>query len=219
MNLNILNIKFQVEEYWEQYAYLELRLPLSPYSLMVQPFPLSALGTEESPQNKLKTMARILYYTGEFWNLMRNERLKPTTSPDGSIHYSSNQYRRVYNTSRIPGEFIDEIKSYFKTAREGHCQSNVVIIGRGRIFYFDIMHGGELLSQQELLHVLTIARDKIENEICELGIPVLTCDERTNWYNFNAQFNHNSNLNLFHEGTKTENTSSNFLKTIKNSSR
>lgn len=151
---------------------------------MVQPFPLFALGVEESPQNKLKTMARVMYYTGEFWNLIRNERIKPATSPDGNIHYSSDQYRRVYNTSRIPGEFRDEVKSYFKTAKEGHCPSNVILIGRGRIFYFDIMHNGELLSPPELLHVLTIARDKFENEISDelSSVPVLTCDERTNWY-------------------------------------
>lgn len=148
---------------------------------MAQPFPLSALGIEQSPQNTLKTMARVVHYTGEFWSLMRNEQLKPTSSPDGSIHFSSDQYRRVYNTSRVPGEFKDEIKSYFKTAKEGHCPSNVVIIGRGRIFYFDIMHNGVLLSPTELLEAFTIAKDKIDNETCELGIPVLTCDDRTNW--------------------------------------
>lgn len=148
---------------------------------MVQPFLLPAVGIEESPQYKLKAMARIAYHTGEFWNLMRTEKLKPTSSPDGKIILSSDQYRRVYNTSRIPGEFIDEVKCYFKTQSEGQCPSHVVVIGRGRIFYFDVTHNGQLLSPPELLHAFIIARDRIENESFEPGVPALTCDERTNW--------------------------------------
>lgn len=148
---------------------------------MVQPFLLSAVGVEESPQYTLKALARVAYHTGEFWNLIRTEQLKATSSPDGSIHYSSNQYRRVYNTSRNPGEFRDEIKSYFKTVREGECPSHVVVIGKGRIFYFDLLHKNELLLPSEILHALTIIRDKIEHEDFILGIPALTCDERSNW--------------------------------------
>lgn len=148
---------------------------------MVQPFLLKAVGVVESPQYKLKAMARIAYHTAEFWNLIRTERLKPTTSPDGKIYFSSNQYRRVYNTARIPGEFCDEIKNYFKTVSEGECPSHFVVIGKGRIFYFDVMNNGEILSAPELLHAFTIARDKIENESFEGGIPALTSDERSGW--------------------------------------
>lgn len=171
----------KVEKYWEKFGYHELRLPLSPFCIMVQPFLLPAVGIKESPQNKLKSLARVAYHTGEFWNLIRTERLKPTTSPNGKIYFSSDQYRKVYNTSRIPGEFFDEVKSYFKTVSEGECPSHVVIIGRGRTFYFDIMHNGEILPPQELLHAFMVARDQIENENSEFGLPVLTCDERTNW--------------------------------------
>lgn len=181
-HLSLMFFPFQVERYWEDYAYHELRFPLSPYCIMSQPLIVASVGIEESPTYRLKGLASAAFHSGKFWELMRNERLKPPTNPDGSVTFSADLFRKLYNTCRVPGETKDEVHSYFKTAKEGSCPSTIIIISRGRVFYFDFCDkNGNILSPQEILHAFTIIRDRIEYEDVEKGIPILTCDERTGW--------------------------------------
>lgn len=171
----------QVEKYWEDVAYHSLRFPLMPYSNMAQPLVASSVGLMETPEHRMRNLARCTYYSTVFWQLIRNEKLRPPTNPDGSIVFSSNLFKRLYNTCRVPGEEKDEIHEYFKTAAEGPCPATCVIIGRGRVFIFEFVVDGRILTPQEFLYVLIIARDAIENETTERGIPILTSDERTSW--------------------------------------
>lgn len=172
---------YQVERYWEDFAYHSLKFPLMPYCNMAQPLIVSSVGIPETRENRLKTAARISYYSGIFWELIRNEKLRPPTNPDGSITFSSNLYKRLYNTCRVPGLEKDEIHEYFKTAAEGDCPAVGIIVGRGRVFYYDFAVEGKILSPQEFLHILTIARDIIENEPVQPGVPILTSDYRNGW--------------------------------------
>jgi hypothetical protein len=149
---------------------------------MVLPLMLKSVGVDESRQNRMKSIARVAYYSCEYWNLIRNEKLRPAVSADGKIAFSSDQFKRLYNTTRLPGERKDEIRSYFKTKTEGECPSSVVVIGKGRIFNFDALHEGQLISPQEFMHALTLIRDRIENDDFQPGIPVLSCDERSSWH-------------------------------------
>lgn len=71
---------FKVERYWEDYAYHELRFPLSPYCIMSQPLIVASVGIEESPSYRLKGLATAAYYSGKFWELIRTERLRPPTT-------------------------------------------------------------------------------------------------------------------------------------------
>lgn len=178
-----MTLFFEVERYWEDIAYHSLRFPLMPYSNMAMPFIVASVGVEESRANQLKTAARSSYYSAKFWELIRNERMRPPTNPDGSITFSSNLFKRLYNTCRVPGVEKDEVQEYFKTKAEGFCTPVSLIIGRGRIFYFEFAVDGEIISPQEFLHIFTIARDIIENETAERGPPILTADERTSWAN------------------------------------
>lgn len=149
---------------------------------MAQPLLVAAVGVEETRENRLKTAARITHYSGKFWELIRKERLRPPTNPDASITFSSNLYKRVYNTCRVPGVEKDEIHEYFKTVSDGECPPAVcIIIGRGRVFEFEFLVDGEVINSQEFLHAFRIARDTIENEPAEPGVPILNSDERTNW--------------------------------------
>lgn len=152
-----------------------------PYCNMAQPLIVASTGADEAREYRLKNLARNCRYSAEFWNLIRSERLRPPTNPDGSIVFSSNFFKRLYNTCRVPGEDKDEVHEYFKIVSEGTCPSVGIIIGRGRVFYFDFIVDGEILQPQEFLHILTIARDVIENDSVKPGIPILTADERTGW--------------------------------------
>lgn len=148
---------------------------------MAQPFILEAAGIEESHENRLKVASRISHYSGLFWNLIRTEKLRPPTNPDKSVTFSSDLYKRLYNTTRVPGENKDEIHNYFKTVSEGECPSVSLIIARGRVFCYDAMVNGKLLTPQEHLHMFRVVESILENESCELGPPVLTADYRNNW--------------------------------------
>ncbi|CRL04763.1 CLUMA_CG017823, isoform A [Clunio marinus] len=174
-------INYQVERWWEDLAYHTTRLPLTPYQSMVQPMSLLLVGVKESSENRLKITARNLHYTTIFWELIRNERLRPPTNPDGSIVFSANLFKRLFNACRIPGEIKDEITEYFKTRNEGKCSSTCVVIGRGKIFYFDLIVEGRVLTPQELLYILMHVRSNIENQSESQLLPLLTADERTSW--------------------------------------
>lgn len=172
---------FKVERYWEDIAYHSLRFPLMPYCNMAMPLIVQSVGVEETRENRLKTVARISYYSGLFWQTIRNEKLRPPTNPDGSIVFSSNLFKRLYNTCRVPGVDKDEIQEYFKTKAEGDCPSTGIIIGRGRVFYFNFIVDNKLITPQEFLYMFAIARDVIENGDIQPGIPILTSDDRTAW--------------------------------------
>lgn len=148
---------------------------------MAMPLIVSSVGVPETPENRLKTAARISYYSGKFWELIRKERLRPPTNPDGSIVFSADLYKRLFNTCRIPGVEKDEVQSYFKTEAEGDCPSIGVITGRGRVFYYNLIVDGQVISPQEFLHIFTLARDAIENGPVVPGVPILTEDDRTGW--------------------------------------
>jgi carnitine O-octanoyltransferase len=149
---------------------------------MAQPLIVAAVGVEESRANRMKALATASHHSGKFWELIHTERLRPPTNPDGSITFSSNLYKRLYNTCRVPGETKDEINEYFKTKAEGGCPTTILIIAKGRVFYFDFVIDDQVISPQEFLYSLSIIRDKVANEDVAPGIPILTCDERTGWF-------------------------------------
>lgn len=148
---------------------------------MAQPLIVASVGVAETRENSLKTVARNSYYSAVFWELIRNEKIRPPTNPDGSITFSSDLYKRLYNTCRVPGVEKDEIHEYFKTAAEGECPAVGIIIGRGRVFYYEFVVDGKILTPQEFLHIITIARNAIENDSVQPGVPILTSDYRNCW--------------------------------------
>ncbi|CRK94291.1 CLUMA_CG007806, isoform A [Clunio marinus] len=171
-----------VERWWEDLAYHSVNFPLMPYQNMAMPLIVSSVGIEETPENRLKTLARGLYYSAIFWELIRSERMRPPTNPDGSITFSANLYKRLYNTCRVPGEIKDEIHEHFKVAAEGDCPKTCLVIGRGRVFYFEFIIDGQIMSPQEILNIIMLAHDQIVNSTSvPPGIPILTSDYRTNW--------------------------------------
>lgn len=137
---------------------------------MAQPLIVSSSGIEESPENRLKALAMMSYHSGKFWELLRKEKMRPPSNPDGSLIFSADLYKSLYNTARVPGETKDEIHRYFKTEKEGNCPHILLVISKGRVFYMDFLNeNGEVLTPQEFLYAFRMIRDKIDNEICEKG--------------------------------------------------
>uniref|UniRef100_A0A336MRR1 CSON003723 protein n=1 Tax=Culicoides sonorensis TaxID=179676 RepID=A0A336MRR1_CULSO len=174
-----------VEDWWENLAYLSIRLPLIPCCLMATTVIGESVGIPETPEHFLKTVALLSYQTMIFWDLIRSERMRPPSNPDGSITFSANLFKRLYNTVRLPGEEFDEIKSYFKTKKEGNAPSHIIVMGNGRFFILKGTHpDGSLLSLAEIYRSFQIINSELlENKNKKYPyIPLLTQDDRTNWY-------------------------------------
>uniref|UniRef100_T1PAT8 Choline/Carnitine o-acyltransferase n=1 Tax=Musca domestica TaxID=7370 RepID=T1PAT8_MUSDO len=175
-------MKNWLDQWWDDYAYHMLRLPLNPYIVMSMPVKLEVLGIPETPQYALKNMARIAYHTIEFWDLLHKATIKPLSSNGGKIKYSSALYKRFFSTTRVPGEEIDHIEKHFKTVTEGKTPSHALISGKGRLFMFDCLHkDGTLITPQEILVLLQRVRSIIDYEPMGDCVPVLTHDDRTSW--------------------------------------
>lgn len=171
-----------VEKYWENYAYLTVRSPILPFCSMAQMMVPEAVGVSGTPQNYLHLAVRMMHLSMEFWELIRKERLAPGTSPDGSIVYSSFLLRRFYHTVREPGEVMDKVVSYFKTDKEGGCPTHSLILGRGKIFKFDSLNpDGSIISPQQLLCIFQQVRATLDVTTTEHPVPILTCDDRSQW--------------------------------------
>ncbi len=137
---------------------------------MAQPLLISTAGLPETSSYRLKAMALNTYHSGKFWELLRKEKMRPPSNPDGSLLFSADLYRRLFNTARVPGETKDEIHKYFKTESEGSCPAVALVVSRGRVFYFDFVdENGDVISPLDFLYVYRIIRDKVENEVTEKG--------------------------------------------------
>lgn len=158
-------------------------MPLLPYCAMAEPLIFEAVGLEPVPENFLKSAAICCAINMRFWQLIRKEQLRPIVSVDKNIKFSSNLYKRLFNTVRTPGMEMDKIISYFKTEKEGHCPSHVLVIYKGRIFKIDGLHeDGQLLAPQDFLLCFQQITHKVDSEnVIDTDIPVLTADDRTSW--------------------------------------
>lgn len=150
---------------------------------MVQPLVLSAVNIPETPEYYLKSASRLLFYQLQLWDLTRKEKLKPA-SLNGAI-FSSNLWRNVYSTARVPGEEFDQVVSHFKTVREGKTPTHFIIIGNGRIFIGDSLNpNGSLRTAEQFYKLLQIIHQELDTPTNDSPpkVPILTCDDRTSWY-------------------------------------
>ncbi|XP_055618066.1 peroxisomal carnitine O-octanoyltransferase [Toxorhynchites rutilus septentrionalis] len=177
------NEKNWVAKWWEDYAYCTLRLPLIPYCVMAQPLMFDTVGIDAIPENFLKNAAMCCTITMRFWKLIRTETLRPAVIGDKKLTFSSDLYKRLFNTARIPGLEMDKIVSYFRTEKEGQCNSDIIVIYQGRIFKMDGLDDrGDVLEPQEFLLCLQQIQHKVESEAAShSGVPLLTNDDRTTW--------------------------------------
>lgn len=172
----------QVESWWDNYAYLSLRIPLLPFTSMAQPFCVGAVGVEETQAYAPMGFAAGLHHILEYWMLMRTETLKNGKMSNG-LRLSQALNRKFYNTTRVPGEEMDKIVCYFKTEKEGPCPNHFILIGRGRIFRVDgVNPDGSILTPQQILAVYLQVRGLLDAKGEEpYPVPLLTFDDRTNW--------------------------------------
>ncbi|KAK6617365.1 hypothetical protein RUM43_014374 [Polyplax serrata] len=172
-----------VEKWWEDVAYLETRQPLLLSSSMTSVLPKNFIHWTYGTQNdQIKHASIFCYYLVKFWDLIRNELLLPNQAGDKKTNFSMTQYKKLYNTVRIPGDKKDILTSFFKTGREGQCSSNVIVLCKGRIFSVNALDEKGKISSPLFWEEVFEQIIKVCDEIGEgSGVGMLSCDMRSNW--------------------------------------
>uniref|UniRef100_A0A8C9X3U7 Peroxisomal carnitine O-octanoyltransferase n=1 Tax=Sander lucioperca TaxID=283035 RepID=A0A8C9X3U7_SANLU len=168
-----------LEEWWLDAAYLEVRIPSQLNVNFAGPGPYLEHCWPPEEGTQLQRASITIWHTLQYWNLIRTERLHPQKA--GKIPLDMDQFRMLFCTCKVPGVKKDTIRNYFKTESEGPCPSHLVVICRGRIFTFDAVCDGQILTPPELLRQLSYVKECCEGEPEGDGVAALTSEERTRW--------------------------------------
>ncbi|RXN30370.1 peroxisomal carnitine O-octanoyltransferase [Labeo rohita] len=169
----------KLEDWWLDTAYLEARFPSQlnvniggPTAYVEHCWPVRD-GTQ------LERTSLNLWYNLQYWDLVRTERL--AVHKAGTMPFDMDQFRNLFCTCKVPGINKDTILNFFKTESEGPCPSHMIVMCRGRVFTFDALCDGRILTPPELLRQLTYIKDCCDREPEGDGVSALTTEERTRW--------------------------------------
>ncbi|XP_062983410.1 peroxisomal carnitine O-octanoyltransferase [Elgaria multicarinata webbii] len=168
-----------LEEWWLNVAYLDARLPTQIYYNFGGPAPYIEHYWPQKEGTQIERGSINTWHTLKFWELLRTEKLPVHKS--GNIPLDMDQFRMLFCTCKVPGITQDSIASYFRTESEGECPSHLVALCRGRIFAFDAVHDGHILSPPEIMRQLSYIQKRCHNEPEGPGLAALTTEERTPW--------------------------------------
>uniref|UniRef100_A0A673K378 Peroxisomal carnitine O-octanoyltransferase-like n=1 Tax=Sinocyclocheilus rhinocerous TaxID=307959 RepID=A0A673K378_9TELE len=168
-----------LEDWWLDTAYLEARIPSQlnvnfggPTAYVEHCWPVRD-GTQ------LERTSLNLWFTLQYWDLIRTERLGIHKA--GTMPFDMDQFRMLFCTCKVPGVNKDTILNFFKTESEGPCPSHMIVMCRGRVFTFDALCDGRILTAPELLRQLTYIKECCDGEPEGDGVSALTAEERTHW--------------------------------------
>ncbi|KAM9436607.1 peroxisomal carnitine O-octanoyltransferase [Clarias gariepinus] len=168
-----------LEEWWLNTAYLEVRMPSQLYVNFGGPGPYLEHFWPPCEGTQLERASLATWITLQYWDLIRTEKL--------AVHKAENmpldmdQFRMIFCTCKVPGITKDSILNYFKTESEGPCPSHLVVMCRGRIFTFDALCDGRILTPPEILRQLTYIKESCDGKLWGDGVSALTSEERTKW--------------------------------------
>ncbi|XP_066501757.1 peroxisomal carnitine O-octanoyltransferase [Hoplias malabaricus] len=168
-----------LEDWWLDSAYLELRMASQLNVNFGGPGPYLEHCWPPREGTQLERASVITWQTLQYWDLIRTEKL--SVHKAGNVPLDMDQFRMIFCTCKVPGITKDSIFNYFKTESEGPCPSHLVVMCRGRVFTFDALCDGRILTPPELLRHLTYIKESCEGEPEGDGVAALTSEERTRW--------------------------------------
>ncbi|XP_035019502.1 peroxisomal carnitine O-octanoyltransferase isoform X3 [Hippoglossus stenolepis] len=168
-----------LEEWWLDAAYLEVRIPSQLNVNFGGPAPYLEHWWPPAEGVYLQRASISTWHALQYWDLIRTEKLAPQKV--GKTALDMDQFRMLFCTCKVPGVKKDTIRNYFQTEREGLCPSHLVVMCRGRIFTFDALCDGQILTPPELLRQLRYVKGRCEGEPEGDGVGALTSEERTRW--------------------------------------
>uniref|UniRef100_A0A8C3CVI4 Peroxisomal carnitine O-octanoyltransferase n=2 Tax=Cairina moschata TaxID=8855 RepID=A0A8C3CVI4_CAIMO len=168
-----------LEDWWLNVAYLDLRIATQIHCNMGGPAPFIEHFWPSKEGTQIERACINIWHTLKFWELLREEKVPIERSRDDVL--DMNQFRMLFNTCKVPGITRDSVYNYFKTAMEGECPSHVMVQCRGRVFTFDAIHEGNMLTPPEISRQLKYIQKRCHSEPAGPGVAVLTSNERTKW--------------------------------------
>ncbi|KAK2726998.1 hypothetical protein QYM36_007743 [Artemia franciscana] len=172
-----------LEKWWLDYAYLSIRTPLPGIMNITATLPFHHNIWPPEEGRKFEYAGKTLALIFEFWELLRQERLKPDVSKKKRM-FSMDQFRRLFSTTRLPGKDMDQLLCLWKTASEGNAPNHVAIFCRGHIFIATPFNErNELICWQQWEKLLRNIQREASSFAYGPGIGCLTSDYRDRWYN------------------------------------
>ncbi|KAM4685371.1 peroxisomal carnitine O-octanoyltransferase [Amazona ochrocephala] len=168
-----------LEDWWLNVAYLDLRISTQIHCNIGGPSPCVEHCWPPKEGTQIERACINTWHTLKFWDLLRKEKVPVERSLDEVL--DMNQFRMIFCTCKIPGVTRDSISHYFKTEAEGECPSHLVVLCRGRVFAFDAIHEGNMLTPPEIFRQLTHIQKTCHSEPDGPGLAALTSSERTKW--------------------------------------
>ncbi|XP_003782687.1 peroxisomal carnitine O-octanoyltransferase [Otolemur garnettii] len=168
-----------LEEWWLNVAYLDVRIPSQLNVNFAGPAAHFEHYWPPKEGTQLERGSIILWHNFNYWQLLRKE--KVPVHKAGNTPLDMNQFRMLFSTCKVPGITRDSIINYFRTESEGRSPNHIAVLCRGRVFVFDIIHEGCLITPPELLRQLTYIHKKCHSEPDGPGVAALTSEERTRW--------------------------------------
>uniref|UniRef100_A0A1A7XUI1 Peroxisomal carnitine O-octanoyltransferase n=1 Tax=Iconisemion striatum TaxID=60296 RepID=A0A1A7XUI1_9TELE len=168
-----------LEEWWLDTAYLEVRVPSQLNVNFGGPGPYLEHFWPPAEGTSLQRASIITWHTLQYWDLLRTERVAPHKA--NKVPLDMDQFRMLFCTCKVPGVKKDTIRNYFKSESEGPCPSHLVVMCRGRMFVFDALVDGQILTPPEILRQLSYVKERCEGEPEGDGVSALTSDDRTRW--------------------------------------
>uniref|UniRef100_A0A8C6BC27 Peroxisomal carnitine O-octanoyltransferase n=1 Tax=Monodon monoceros TaxID=40151 RepID=A0A8C6BC27_MONMO len=168
-----------LEDWWLNVAYLDVRIPSQLHVNFGGPASHIEHYWPPKEGTQLERGSISLWHILNYWQLLRKEKLP--VHKVGNTPLDMNQFRMLFSTCKVPGMTRDSVINYFRTESEGHCPSHIAVMCRGRVFVFDVMHEGCLMTPPEILRQLTYIQKKCHSEPDGPGVAALTSEERTRW--------------------------------------
>ncbi|XP_061202088.1 peroxisomal carnitine O-octanoyltransferase isoform X1 [Neopsephotus bourkii] len=168
-----------LEDWWLNVAYLDLRISTQIHCNIGGPGPFIEHCWPPKEGTQIERACIYTWHILKFWHLLRTEKVPVERSLDEVLDMS--QFRMLFCTCRIPGVTRDSISHYFKTETEGECPSHLIVLCRGRVFAFDAIHEGSMLTPPEIFRQLTHIQKTCHSEPDGPGVAALTSCERTKW--------------------------------------
>src|SRR5207249_131363 len=114
-----------LEEWWLEYAYLRTRQPLIPYSNMAGPLPSFDFWPPQVG-TRIERTALSLHANLSFWKLLRDAKMRPMVNK--GVPWSMDQFKKLFNSVRIPANPMDELHTPFRIKGEGAAAPTDIIV-------------------------------------------------------------------------------------------
>jgi len=184
-----------VSDWWEKYVYLMGRTPLpinSNYYVMDQSYWVPT-------HRQCSRAAMTVYHLLLAWESIVMEDMEPLRIR-GTVPVCMEQYRKIFSTTRVPGEEMDELVHH-SSAESQH----IVVNRRGMLYKVDVVDKrGALVSptalEKQLEMIVEDADAKYDStSATERRVPALTANERTEWSRARTEcFSHGVNKESLH---------------------